>query len=141
MSNISELENICNDLNISFHIINGDEANEIIAQVINLFNPEKITGHLSISNSNNKVFKISLEHNEFTYSKKLPEGKGYIFFDLESKDKNNIFVLDNVQNTCDIMSESFGMEYFLCDEKFNYLIAVNWYVIELTNGAKEYLIT
>ncbi len=63
------------------------------------------------------------------------------FFDLENKDKNKIFVLDNVQNICNIMSESFGMEYFLCDEKFNYLIAVNWYVIELTNGAKEYLIT
>lgn len=80
MSNISELENICNDLNISFHIINGDEANEIIAQVINLFNPEKITGHLSISNSNDKVFKISLEHNEFTYSKKITREQRVHFF-------------------------------------------------------------
>ena len=64
-----------------------------------------------------------------------------MFFDLESKDKNKVFVLDNIQNICDMMSESFGMEYFLFNEQFNYLIAVNWYVIELTDGAKKYLIT
>ena len=49
--------------------------------------------------------------------------------------------MDNIQNICDIMSESFGMEYFLFNEQFDYLIAVNWYVIELTDGAKKYLIT
>lgn len=63
-----------------------------------------------------------------------------IFFDLESKDRNNIFIFNNVQDICDVMSESFGMEYFLFDEYFNYLIVVNWYVIELTDGAKKYLI-
>lgn len=67
--------------------------------------------------------------------------KGMFFFDLESKDKNKVFVLDNIQNICDIMSESFGMEYFLFNEQFDYLIAVNWYVIEFTDGAKKYLIT
>lgn len=141
MNNIAEMARVCNDLNISFHIISGDDANKIISKVINFFNPEQTTGHLSISNDGNKVFKISLEHNEFTYSKKLPEDKGYVFFDLESKDKNKVFVLDNIQNICDIMSESFGMEYFLFNEQFDYLIAVNWYVIELTDGAKKYLIT
>lgn len=64
----------------------------------------------------------------------------YFFFDLESKDRNNIFIFNNVQDICDVMSESFGMEYFLFDEYFNYLIVVNWYVIELTDGAKKYLI-
>lgn len=141
MNNIAEMARVCNDLNISFHIISGGDANKIISKVINFFNPEQTTGHLSISNDGNKVFKISLEYNEFTYSKKLPKDKGYVFFDLESKDKNKVFVLDNIQNICDIMSESFGMEYFLFNEQFDYLIAVNWYVIELTDGAKKYLIT
>lgn len=49
--------------------------------------------------------------------------------------------MDNIKNICDMMSESFGMEYFLFNEQFDYLIAVNWYVIELTDGAKKYLIT
>lgn len=66
--------------------------------------------------------------------------QGLYFFDLESKDGNNIFIFNNVQDICDVMSESFGMEYFLFDEYFNYLIVVNWYVIELTDGAKKYLI-
>lgn len=79
MNNIAEMARVCNDLNISFHIISGDDANRIISKVINFFNPEQTTGHLSISNDSNKVFKISLEHNEFTYSKKLPEDKGYVF--------------------------------------------------------------
>ena len=79
MNNIAEMARVCNDLNISFHIISGDDANQIISKVINFFNPEQTTGHLSISNDSNKVFTISLEHNEFTYSKKLPEDKGYVF--------------------------------------------------------------
>lgn len=66
--------------------------------------------------------------------------QGLYFFDLGSKDRNNIFIFNNVQDICDVMSESFGMEYFLFDEYFNYLIVVNWYVIELTDGAKKYLI-
>lgn len=66
--------------------------------------------------------------------------QGLYFFDLESKDRNNIFIFNNVQDICDVMSESFGMAYFLFDEYFNYLIVVNWYVIELTDGAKKYLI-
>lgn len=140
MGDISELIRVCNDLDISFNMINGDEANQIISQVIKFFNPEQTTGHLSISNDSNKALKIPLEGNEFTYSKKLPKCKGYIFFDLESKDRNNIFIFNNVQDICDVMSESFGMEYFLFDEYFNYLIVVNWYVIELTDGAKKYLI-
>ncbi|WP_194162977.1 hypothetical protein [Moraxella catarrhalis] len=34
MGNISELIRVCNDLDISFNMINGDEANQIISQVI-----------------------------------------------------------------------------------------------------------
>lgn len=139
MRNISELIHSCNKLDISFYIINGIEASKIISKTIELFTPLKTTNHLSISNDKNKVFTIPLEYNEFTYSKKLPKSKGYIFFDLESKDKNKVFVFENIQNIGDVMSENFGMEYFLVDENFNYLIAVNWYVIELTDGAKDYL--
>ncbi|MPW71852.1 hypothetical protein D6D90_09000 [Moraxella catarrhalis] len=72
--------------------------------------------------------------------KNYPNARVIFFFDLESKDRNNIFIFNNVQDICDVMSESFGMEYFLFDEYFNYLIVVNWYVIELTDGAKKYLI-
>lgn len=80
MNNIAEMARVCNDLNISFHIISGDDANKIISKVINFFNPEQTIGHLSISNDSNKVFKISLEHNEFTYSKNCQRTKGMFFF-------------------------------------------------------------
>ena len=46
MNNIAEMARVCNDLNISFHIISGDDANQIISKVINFFNPEQTTEHL-----------------------------------------------------------------------------------------------
>ena len=112
MGNISELIRVCNDLDISFNMINGDEANQIISQVIKFFNPEQTTGHLSISNDSNKALKIPLRAMSL-HIQKITQMQGLYFFDLESKDRNNIFIFNNVQDICDVMSESFGMEYFL----------------------------
>lgn len=39
-------------------------------------------------------------------------------------------MIEDVRFLCRILEESFGMEYFLVDEDFTYLIALNWYVIE-----------
>ena len=37
-----------------------------------------------------------------------------------------------------LMENSFGMEYFVSNEKVNFLIAVNWYVIEVAGDARKW---
>lgn len=39
------------------------------------------------------------------------------------------------------MEESFGMEYFVSNKTSDYLLAVNWYVIEGVGIAKDWLLT
>jgi hypothetical protein len=38
-----------------------------------------------------------------------------------------------------LMESSYGMEYFVSNEKADFLIAVNWYVIEVAGSAIESL--
>lgn len=37
-----------------------------------------------------------------------------------------------------LMVNSFGMEYFVSNEKVDFLIAVNWYVIEVAGDAQKW---
>lgn len=39
----------------------------------------------------------------------------------------------------DLMENSFGMEYFVSNEKLDFLIAVNWYAIEVAGSAIQFL--
>lgn len=139
MLNIKELLHTSQILGIPASVMDGEAAGFIIHHTIQTFSPIQTNGHLSIANHPDKVIKIALEDNEFTYSQKLPPSKGYVFFGTDSPDRNKIFVLNNVRDLCDITAECFGMEYFLVDEYFSYLIAVNWYVIEGSGLAMQYL--
>ncbi len=38
--------------------------------------------------------------------------------------------IENGRNFCSILKNAYGMEYFISNENANYLVAVNWYVIE-----------
>lgn len=44
-------------------------------------------------------------------------------------------MVDDVRGVSRLMEGSYGMEYFVSNEGGDFLIAVNWYVIEYTDGA------
>ena len=79
MNNIAEMARVCNDLNISFHIIIGDDANKLISKVINFFNPEQTTGHLSISNDSIKYLKFHWSIMNLHIQKNYLRTKGMFF--------------------------------------------------------------
>ena len=89
---------------------------------------------MAISNDS-KV--ISLEENEFTYTLAIKKQKGYLFFDQEGIDKNLVFEVENLQKVGELMEESFGIEYFLSNSDLSFLIAVNWYVIEVSDNCED----
>lgn len=131
---INELANNSESIGLKYCVIEGKKAKEIISKVITKFKPLKTSGHLGISNSNGV---IPLGDNEFTYTLQMKKQKGYLIFDQEGSDRNLVFEVDNIQKVGELMSESFGIEYFLFDERLSFLIAVNWYVIEVSGDCEE----
>lgn len=61
----------------------------------------------------------------------------YIFFDQENHNRSKVVVIDDAKKLGQIMENSYGMEYFVSNEKADYLLAVNWYVIEGEGSAKQ----
>ncbi|RAV02766.1 hypothetical protein DQG13_08955 [Paenibacillus sp. YN15] len=100
------------------------------------FTPFKTAGHLAIGADSHA---ISLEKYEFSYSKYLNSEPAFIFFDQEGLDRNTVVVVKDAKLAGDLMENSFGMEYFLSNEKLDYLIAVNWYVIEVAGSVAPLL--
>lgn len=132
-----ELITIGKKLNIKIELLMDDEAEEHINRTLNIFKPYKITGHLGIGNSS---FKLPIDKWEFSYMKYLCEECGYIFFEQESRlSKKTVVRIENIRLLGEILKKSFGMEYFLTNDKVDFLIAVNWYVIEVSGTAKDYL--
>lgn len=131
---INELASNSESIGLKYCVIEGEEAREIISKVLTKFKPLKTSGHLCLSNSNGV---IPLGDNEFTYTLLMKKQKGYLIFDQEGSDRNLVFEVDNIQKVGELMSESFGIEYFLFDERLNFLIAVNWYVIEVSGDCEE----
>ncbi|NEW04638.1 hypothetical protein GK047_01185 [Paenibacillus sp. SYP-B3998] len=134
--NAQELTKVSNILGIDIVILNDNDSNNYIKSIINKFKPFKIIGHLSIGNDS---LTIPLEKYEFLYSKLLNCEPAYIFFDQEGFDRNTVVVVKDAKLIGSLMENSYGMEYFISNEKLDYLIAVNWYVIEASGSAIEYL--
>lgn len=128
MNCINEILRVSNQLDIKVTLVEEDKSKLVINKVMQVFTPQKITGHLAISND--EVITFPVEDYEFIYSNSLPKSKGYIFFDQQSETEGQVVMIEDVRFLCRILEESFGMEYFLVDEDFTYLIALNWYVIE-----------
>lgn len=129
MSYVNELLSVGKQLEIDVDELSKDESKKIISEAIKKFNPYKTSGHLAIDIENS--ISLPIDMYEFKYSQYLPKGKGYVFFDQNHEDKERVFVIKDIRKICSIMEESFGMEYFVVDEKMDYLIASNWYVIEV----------
>jgi hypothetical protein len=131
---INELKSNADKIGLNYSIIKGIEAEKLISKILKKFNPLRFSGHLAISNDS-KV--ISLEENEFTYTLAIKRQKGYLFFDQEGVDKNIVLEVENIQRVGELMEESFGIEYFLSNSNLSFLIAVNWYVIEVSGNCED----
>ncbi|CAM4493267.1 hypothetical protein [Paenibacillus tarimensis] len=130
--NKQELIQVSRKLGLEIEVLDDDLSKDYIKRVIKKFKPYKTAGHLAIGvNSRN----IALEKYEFSYSKYLNSEPAFIFFDQEGLDRNTVVIVKDAQLVGDLMENSFGMEYFLSNEKMDYLIAVNWYVIEVSDSA------
>ncbi len=138
MNHLKELMCVGSKINVSSHSIIGDEANTYIESIFHKYKPERKIGHLMIGGDS---IAISAEKYDSVYSKELPPIKGYVFFEQNKFNKNNIFVIDDVSCLCDVMNEAYGMEYFVSDENLDFLIAVNWYVVEAAGIARRWLQT
>jgi hypothetical protein len=136
MNNAEELINAGKELGVNCQLLAPDEASGYIKFVIEKFKPEKISGHLSIYNES---ISIPLQNNEFVFSRFLNDEPVFVFFDQENQNKGYVVVVDDGKKLSEIMKSSYGMEYFISNKKADYLIAVNWYVIEIAGKAIEWM--
>ncbi len=136
MKYLEELLNVSKQLNIGSSYIKGIKAKEYISKVLSKFNPEKTNGHLNIGGNS---LSLPTEIYEFTFSKILPKIEAYVFFEQDSFNKDSIYIINDLSLLCSVMEESYGMEYFVSNERLDFLISVNWYVIQGTGAAKQYL--
>jgi protease II len=125
---IDELRDAADLLKIGYQILEQEDAKTFISETLTKFSPFKTSGHLSIGSTEST--KISTDDNEFTFSSKLAAEPGYIFFEQDGTHSNLIFVLNNIQNLSAVLEECSGMEYFVTNERKEWIISVNWYTIE-----------
>lgn len=128
MDNVTELINVGGLLGIDCCALNKSDAIKLINLVIKKHNPLKITDHLGIGHDS---YSLSLDEYEYEYSKYLANEEAYIFFDQAGSNRNSVVVVSDARRICDLMSNTYGMEYFVTNKNMEYLIVVNWYVIEI----------
>lgn len=132
-----ELLEIGKELDIKIELLTDSEAEKYISKSLNVFSPFKVTGHLGIGHNS---FNLPIDKWEFSYMEYLCEESGYIFFGQRSNlYKNTVVKIENLRLLGRILEKSFGIEYFLTNEKTDFLIAVNWYVIEVSGTAQKML--
>lgn len=128
--NKQELIQVSSSLGIEIEVLEENTSKNYIKRVIEKFKPFKTAGHLAIGVNSHT---IPLEKYEFSYSKHLNSEPAFIFFDQEGLDRDTVVVVKDAKLVGDLMENSYGMEYFLSNEKLDYLIAINWYVIEISD--------
>lgn len=132
-----ELLAIGKELDIKIELLTDSEAEKYINKSLNVFTPFKVIGHLGIGHNS---FNLPIDKWEFAYMEYLCEESGYIFFEQRNNlYKNTVVKIENLKLLGRILEKSFGMEYFLTNEKTDFLIAVNWYVIEVSGTAQKRL--
>ncbi|WP_336785880.1 hypothetical protein [Paenibacillus sp. MMO-177] len=131
--NARELTQTGINLGIDTILLNKIESEQYIKKVIEFFRPSKTTGHVSIGTDESLI--IPLEENEFTFSVHLKSEPAFVFFDQEGLDKNTVIVINDAKLIGQLMENSYGMEYFVSNEKVDFLVSVNWYVINVAGTA------
>lgn len=130
--NTQELIQVSADLGIDIVVLGENESKQYIKKVIDIYKPFKITGHLSIGEN---IITIPLNEYEYSFSTFLRSEPAYIFFDQESCDRNVVVIVTDANLIGRLMENSYAMEYFVSNEKMEFLISVNWYVIEVAGTA------
>jgi len=135
-TNAQELADVGNKLGIQVTLLDKNTSEKIIKRTVDHFVPYKTAGHLSIGNN---AMTFPLESYEFTYTEYLKSEPAYIFFDQSNFNRNQVAVINDAKKLGFLMENSFGMEYFVSNESLEYLIAVNWYVIEASGSVVDLL--
>ena len=129
LAEAEELITVGKKLNIKAELLADDEAESCIQRTLDLFMPFRTTGHLGIGHDS---FTLPIDKWEFSYMEYLSQESGYVFFSQKKRLSGRTVVrIDNLQELGKILEESFGMEYFLTNKNADFLIAVNWYVVEI----------
>jgi len=136
MNCIKELVRASGDLDFDVTVMGDQNGIAYIDFILNKFKPYKTKGHLSIGG---EAITIPIEEYEFEYSKYLTDEPVYVFFEQKGSEFGEVVIIKNGNKLCNILEDSFGMEYFVSNKKGDYLIAVNWYVIEGTGTASDWL--
>lgn len=130
MAEAEEIITVGKKLNIKAELLADDEAKSFIQRTLDLFTPFRTTGHLGIGHDS---FTLPIDKWEVSYMEYLSQESGYIFFSQGSRLSGRTVVkIENLQELGKILDESFGMEYFLTNKNADFLIAVNWYVVEIS---------
>lgn len=125
-----EIITVDKKLNIKAELLADDEAKSFIQRTLDLFTPFRTTGHLGIGHDS---FTLPIDKWEVSYMEYLSQESGYIFFSQKNRLSGRTVVkIENLQELGKILEESFGMEYFLTNKNADLLIAVNWYVVEIS---------
>lgn len=127
-----ELLSTAERIGIKAHLVDEVMAEKYISFVLEKYKPRKRSGHLSIGEG---AAKLPTDENEFVFFLSLKPEPGWVFFEQNVSNKNVVVVVDDVRGVSKLMEGSYGMEYFVSNEDGGFLIAVNWYVIEYTDGA------
>lgn len=131
-----ELISVGQELNIEIKLLEYEKAQENIDNVLQLFCPFKVNGHIGIGHDS---VELPLERWEYSYMKCLPKEEGYIFFGQTSRlSKQTMTKIKDVRLLGEVLEKSYGMEYFLTNRDKDFLISVNWYAIEGIGSVKEY---
>jgi len=137
LANVKELIEVSDKLNIEIFLLNEKDAQGYIDNVLALYNPFRTDGHLGIGKN---TVSIPTEKYEFTYSQYLKEEPAYVFFGQDSNvARKSVVKVNNAKILGELFENAYGMEYFVSNETMDYLIAVNWYTIEIAGIAIQYI--
>jgi hypothetical protein len=130
---VKELSDTATKLNIQLEILPQDFSADFIQSVLKKYTPANTTNHLAVGNN---CKELPLETFEFTYSESLQQEPGYLFFEQIGLGTKTLLKIENITETCKLFENSFGIEYFLTNKTLDFLISVNWYVLQcaMDNG-------
>lgn len=133
---VDELKKSANELGLVCHVLDSEMSRCFIKKVTDKFAVERPTSHVAIGQDS---VTVPLEPHEFSFSMNFRCEPVFLFFDQDGPDRELVVVLKDGQSLGQVLENSFGMEYFVTNETHEYLLAVNWYVIEGAGTAREWL--
>lgn len=129
---LEELKNAADMLGLQYELLTGEVAATIIETSFLKFEPFRTQGHLGIMHE--RSVKLKLSEHEYTFSETLADEPLLLFFEQTRESVDVIFKLYQGRAFSKLLEECYGMEYFLTNTSVDYLIAVNWYTIEIVDN-------